>query len=48
MIRKSLLNLALIGVIILPDIGSAQAAGNYDLIGVYNQYYYNKLILLFL
>jgi len=40
MIRKSLLNLALIGVIILPDIGSAQAAGNYDLIGVYNQYYY--------
>jgi len=40
MIRKSLLNLAMIGVIILPDIGSAQMAGNYDLVGVYNIYYY--------
>jgi len=39
MIRKSLLNLALIGAIVLPDIGSAQA-GNYDLIGVYNVYHY--------
>jgi len=40
MIRKSLLYLALIGVIILPDIGSAQLAGNYDLVGVDNHYYY--------
>ena len=40
MIRKSLLTLTLIGVIILPDIGSAQMAGNYDLVGVYNVYNY--------
>jgi len=40
MIRKSLLNLALIGAIVLPDIGSAQMAGNYDLVGVYNVYNY--------
>ena len=40
MIRKSLLNLALIGAIVLPDIGSAQLAGNYDLVGVDNHYYY--------
>jgi len=40
MIRNSLLNLALIGAIVLPDIGSAQMAGNYDLVGVYNIYYY--------
>ena len=40
MIRKSLLNLALIGAIVLPDIGFAQMAGNYDLVGVYNVYYY--------
>ena len=40
MIRNSLLNLALIGAIVLPDIGSAQMAGNYDLVGVYNVYYY--------
>ena len=40
MIRKSLLNLALIGAILLPDIGSAQLAGNYDLVGVDNHYYY--------
>ena len=40
MIRNSLLNLALIGAIVLPDIGFAQMAGNYDLVGVYNVYYY--------
>ena len=40
MIRKSLLTLTLIGVIILPDIGSAQMAGNYNLVGVYNVYNY--------
>ena len=40
MIRNSLLNLALIGAIVLPDIGSAQMAGNYDLVGVYNVYNY--------
>jgi len=40
MIRNSLLNLALIGSIVLPDIGSAQMAGNYDLVGVYNVYWY--------
>ncbi len=40
MIRNSLLNLALIGAIVLPDIGFAQMAGNYDLVGVYNIYYY--------
>ena len=40
MIRNSLLNLALIGAIVLPDIGFTQMAGNYDLVGVYNVYYY--------
>jgi len=40
MIRKSLLNLALIGAIVLPDIGLAQMAGNYNLVGVYNVYHY--------
>ena len=40
MIRNSLLNLALIGAIVLPDIGFSQMAGNYDLVGVYNIYYY--------
>ena len=40
MIRNSLLNLALIGAIVLPDIGSAQMAGNYDLVSVYNIYHY--------
>ena len=40
MIRNSLLNLAIIGAIVLPDIGFAQMAGNYDLVGVYNVYYY--------
>ena len=39
MVRKTLLSLTLIGVIIIPDIGSAQA-GNYDLTGVYNVYHY--------
>jgi len=40
MIRNSLLNLAIIGAIVLPDIGFAQMAGNYNLVGVYNVYYY--------
>ena len=40
MIRNSLLNLALIGAIVLPDVGFTQMAGNYDLVGVYNVYYY--------
>ena len=40
MIRKTLLSLTLVGVIMLPDIGSAQYAGNYDLTGVYNVYLY--------
>ena len=39
MVRKTLLSLTLIGVIAIPDIGSAQA-GNYDLTGVYNVYHY--------
>ena len=39
MVRKTLLSLTLIGVIIIPDIGSAQA-GNYDLTGVHNIYHY--------
>ena len=39
MVRKTLLSLTLIGVIIIPDIGSAQA-GNYDLTGIYNVYHY--------
>ena len=40
MIRKTLLSLTLVGVVLLPDIGSAQLAGNYDLVGVDNHYYY--------
>ena len=40
MIRKTLLSLTLVGVILLPDIGSAQYAGNYDLTGVHNVYNY--------
>ena len=39
MVRKTLLSLTLIGVIVMPDIGSAQA-GNYDLTGVHNIYHY--------
>ena len=39
MVRKTLLSLTLIGTIVIPDIGSAQA-GNYDLTGVYNVYHY--------
>ena len=39
MVRKTLLSLTLIGVIIIPDIGSAQA-GNYNLTGVHNIYHY--------
>ena len=39
MVRKTLLSLTLIGIIIIPDIGSAQA-GNYDLTGIYNVYTY--------
>ena len=39
MVRKTLLSLTLIGVIVIPDIGSAQA-GNYDLTGVNNIYHY--------
>ena len=39
MVRKTLLSLTLIGVIVMPDIGSAQA-GNYDLTGVNNIYHY--------
>ena len=39
MVRKTLLSLTLIGVIIIPDIGSAQA-GNYNLTGVNNIYHY--------
>ncbi len=39
MVRKTLLSLTLISVIIIPDIGSAQA-GNYDLTGVNNIYHY--------
>ena len=40
MIRKTLLSLTLAGVILLPDIGSAQLAGNYTLIAVDNHYNY--------
>ena len=39
MVRKTLLSLTLIGVIVMPDIGSAQV-GNYDLTGVNNIYHY--------
>ena len=39
MVRKTLLSLTLIGVIVMPDIGSAQA-GNYNLTGVHNIYHY--------
>jgi len=39
MVRKTLLSLTLIGTIVIPDIGSAQA-GNYNLTGVHNIYHY--------
>ena len=39
MVRKTLLSLTLIGVIVMPDIGSAQA-GKYDQTGVHNIYHY--------
>ena len=39
MVRKTLLSITLIGIIVIPDIGSAQA-GNYDLTGVHNIYHF--------
>jgi len=39
MVRKTLLSLTLIGTIVIPDIGFAQA-GNYNLTGVHNIYHF--------